>query len=145
MVGDLGCREILEQKRSPALLVRSHFLLLMSWGDVNTTFYLLSAASIIPPDPCCPCEICRLGQTLGFTTLTRSGFPDQRCKEGPLYIQGLSRRNLLTAAVEVKGIFLEGNASASCTKPNNAVMGLTFSVLHIVETNTRYEPNSTPK
>ena len=69
-------------------------------------------------------------RTLG---LIRSGCPDQRCEAGPLYRQGSSRRRLLAATMEVKGISLEGNACASCGKRNNIVMGLTRCLLNAIQ------------
>ena len=60
---------------------------------------------------------CYSGPDARINTLTRSGCPDQRCEDGPLYRQGSSRRRLLAATMEVMGISREGNASASCGKP----------------------------
>ena len=60
---------------------------------------------------------CYSGPDARINTSTRSGCPDQRCEDGPLYRQGSSRRRLLAATMEVMGISREGNASAPCGKP----------------------------
>ena len=49
--------------------------------------------------------------------MTRNGSLGQRFEKGSLHKQGSSLRRLLAAAMEVMGISREGNASASCGKP----------------------------
>ena len=51
--------------------------------------------------------------------MTRSGCPDQRCEEGPLYGQESSRKSLLAATMEAMGISRERSASASRVKPQH--------------------------
>ena len=69
---------------------------------------------------------CHSGPDATINTLTRSGCPDQRFEEGPLYKEGSSRRRFLAATMEVLGISLQGNASASCGRTQHHHDGITM-------------------
>ena len=85
-------------------------------------------ARFVPTIDMRPARGCYSGPDARINTMTCSGCPDQRREEGPLYTQGSRRRRLRAATMKVKGLPLEGNASASCGKPYNTAMGLSRSI-----------------